>query len=803
MSDASNLISKLLMQCSPNAIVPAQVPSKPFSGLAFIGIAPGDVEVMGGMPFIGPSGQVLNRCLDAVGIDRDTCWLGNVCPVRLAADRGLGRGEVEILREPLIESLTRLDPKVIVTLGAEPTRSMFIDKDVEIMLTRSHVLQPPDFPGAKVIPTIHPAFALRQSLALTALLMNDLLIAKRVLNGEDRYRPWTYTVIKDINHLQSVLYQNNGQLMALDSEATDKNPFRAIPFMLSFAFENNPDHGYVIYCPPRNYNPDMGYAELIDGRDSKTPLEDVLAVFAKFDPRCIIFNLLYDYVLLGRFGWRPRVFVDPMYAYTLLDENSPKDLKTLGSFFSGIGPYEMDFNCRIIEEWLPYAACDAVNTIRVWQAIEKRFVDNDMKWLLWEYQTPLLLELAETSMRGLQIDLGKLSSVDTKMQDEINGKVATMHAVAGYKFNHRSTDQLAPVFEKLGIPILGRTKKTKKPSFRKELLDRLADRYPFVGLLKEVKSLEKLYSSYIKNVYKFLDAENRVHTNFDIKKTGRLSASEPALQTLPRDSVILEMFCARPGNVLIKCDFSAAEFRWLGFLAGDERWLNPVLDVHISNASFFYGTPIDQVTKAQRQAVKFIGFGKVYGSGINTLARQLNCSESEAQKMEDKFFDTFPKVKKYMDDCKDVALNRGFVKNYFGLERHFFYDLRFGVEEDRARVIREAYNFGPQSTVAIWTNLSLVKVQQWYRQFLPDANVVLQIHDAVVVEVPVEHLYQAAYAMWKILRRPVDNKSGFFVPVDLSIGQDLLNQVKIIPFAARDFDEAFERSCNNMIKGAA
>lgn len=791
MNTAEDLIQHLLYRTSPNAIVPPELPSKDFSGLAFVGIAPADTEVMTGQVFSGPSGQVLNGCLSLTKIDRATTWIGNLCPVRLAGDRGLTKWEVDLLRVPLIEALKKLKPKVVMPLGAEPTRALLNIPDVSIMLHRSHVYESPELPDIKIIPSIHPSYALRQSLALVALLTNDLMIAKKVLNGQGRYWPWNYEVIESKEHLRHVFELHRGHRMCLDSEATSRNPQVAEIFMASFAFTNDLDKGYVVHIPSKYYN-GSGPPTLLDGSNHPTPREDILPIFGEYNFETIIFNLLYDYILFARYGYTPKVYADPMYAFALLDENCPKSLDILGSFFSGIGPYTMDYSSDVVEDWLPYAACDAVNTNRVWAHIEPKFNDKGKQFLLFKYLMPLLERLAKTSQIGCHVDLSRLSDVDSKITHDIQQKIATMHSITGFEFNHRSGDQLAKAFEKLKIPVLGRSKKTGKPSFRKELLEKLADRYPFAGLIRETKSLEKLYSSYIKNIYNYVDSNARVHTNFDVKKTGRLSAREPALQTLPRDSVILELFAAKPGHILIKCDFSAAELRWLGFLSGERKWLNPTMDLHVSNASFFYQVPPEQVTKAMRQEVKFLGFGKVYGSGVQTLAKQLGCSEAEALEREERFFSTFPNVKRFMDNEREKVIQNGYVSNYYGLERHFHYDMNFGNDQDQAKCIREAYNFGPQSATAMWTNMSLMKVQEWFEKHLPTANVILQVHDAIVVEAPVPDLYVAAKAMWKILRRPICKKTGFFLPADVAIGPNLLHQAKVIPFDAQDFDEAFE-----------
>jgi uracil-DNA glycosylase family 4 len=791
MSTIQDYVKNLLLQSTPNAVVPPQKPTKPFSGLAFVGIAPSTEEVEQGQVFCGPSGQILNKSLLLAGIDREECWTGNLIPVKLPHNRPPSRGEVALFRSSLIQTLKEMNPKVIVTMGAEPTRAFFPETDIQIMTMRSHVLECPDLPGVQIIPTIHPSFALRQSLSLVALLLNDLIIAKDVLGGKPRYRPWTYEFITNLDQLETILTEHKGELLFIDTEATSTNPHQAELFIVSFAFSGNLDKGYVIHTPSLNYDGVMGPEELLDGTNHLTPRERVLGVLKKHNFQTGIFNMLYDYILLERFGYSPDVHIDPMYAFTLIDENCPKSLSNLGSFFSGIGPYTMDYNSVDLQEWLPYAACDAVNSVRVWDAIKKNFEEPTKKNLLFKYLMPLLKTLAKVSITGLGVDLTKLAEVDHQLFTDINKKVQLMQQAVGFTFNHRSGDQLATVFKKLGIPVRGMTK-TGKPSFAKEILKGMAERYPFVQTLLDVKSMEKMHSSYVKNIQNYVDEHNRVHTSFDIKKTGRLSAKEPALQTLPRKSIILELFAAKPGHTLIKCDFSAAELRWMGFLSGQTEWLDPTVDIHINNASFFFKVPRSEVTDEMRTKVKFIAFGKIYGSSDALLAKQLKTSEQEAKKLNDIFFKTFPKVYDFMTRTEEKVNEVGTVQNWYGLERHFFFDMQFGTHQDRARAVREGYNFGPQSTVAMWTNMSLIKVQNWLEQNMPEAQVVLQIHDAIVVETPDELLPKAVAAIWHLLRRPICKKTGFFLPVDTTIGPNLKQQELIIPFYVQNLNEAGE-----------
>jgi len=788
VSTIQNYLYNLLRQSVPNTVVPPQLPSKPFNKIALVGIAPAEDEIQTGQCFTGPSGQVLNKCLDITEIEREACWIGNLIPCRLPDNRPPSRGEVMLFRGQLIDALKEVKPSVILTLGAEPTRAFFPDVDVQIMSMRSHVFTCDDIPGAQIVPSIHPAFVLRRDLAFGALLLNELNIAKDLLNGIGRYRPWSYEEITTIQQLHEILQQHQEDLIFIDTEATSTNPHAAELFMISFAFASDLNKSYVIHCPSKQYIGSMGPEELLDGIGHSTPREDVLAVFSQYNLQVGIFNLLYDYVLLKRNGYTPNVVVDPMYAFTLIDENLPRSLSTLGSFFSGIGPYSMDYTSLNISEWKPYAACDAVNTARVWDNLKIQFENPAKKNLLFKYLIPVLKSLAEMSIVGLGVDFAKLGEVDNRLSKDIQAKLQLMFNAVGYTFNHRSNDQLALVFQKLGIPIIGKTR-TGKPSFRKELLSSMADRYPFVQVYQETKHMEKLHSSYVKNIQNYVDDNNRVHANFDIKKTGRLSASDPALQTLPRKSIILELFAAKPGCTLIKCDFSAAELRWMGFLSGQLEWLDPTIDIHVNNASFFFKIPRDKVSDAMRQQVKFIAFGKIYGSSTALLAKQIGISEYEAQQLNDRFFKTFPKVLEFMEKTKIEALEKGYVKNWYGLERHFFFDLRFGEQIDKARIVREAYNFGPQSCCAMWTNLSIIEVQKWCAKYLPEASVVLQIHDAIVVEVPDEYLSKALAAVWQILRRPIDKRIGFFLPVDCSIGPNLLDQEVVIPFYIQDLKD--------------
>jgi DNA polymerase-1 len=227
----------------------------------------------------------------------------------------------------------------------------------------------------------------------------------------------------------------------------------------------------------------------------------------------------------------------------------------------------------------------------------------------------------------------------------------------------------------------------------------------------------------------------------------------------------------------------------MGFLSGQHEWLDPTIDIHVNNASFFFKVPRESVSSEMRTKVKFIAFGKIYGSSDSLLAKQLKTSEHEAKKLNEIFFKTFPKVYEYMVRTEEKVNEIGTLQNWYGLERHFFFDMQFGAPGDRARAVREGYNFGPQSTVAMWTNMSLMKVHNWLEKNMPEAKVVLQIHDAIIVECPNDLLPKAINAIWQILRRPICKKTGFFLPVDTSIGPDLLHQELIIPFYVQNLEE--------------
>jgi len=397
-------LQSLLVQSVPNAVVPPQLPSKPFCGLAIVGIAPAEDEILAGQCFVGPSGQVLNKCLEIAGVDRDACWVGNLIPCKLPNNRAPSRSEVALFSGPLLDSLRKVNPKVVLALGAEPTRAFFPDTDVQIMMMRSHVLECESIQHLQVVPSIHPAFVLRRDLPFASLLINDIEIARNLLQGIPRYRPWTYEVIRSIPELEKILSEHRDELMFIDTEATSTNPHTAELFMISFSFESDEDKGYVIHCPTKFYTTSLGAEELLNGIGHSTSREDVLPVFQKFNLRCGIFNLLYDYILLKRHGYTPNVVVDVMYAFTLIDENMPKSLPVLGSILSGIGPYTMNYDSVDLNEWIPYSACDAVNTVRVWSAMKKHFEDPTRKNNLFKYLVPVLKTLAGMSITGLGID---------------------------------------------------------------------------------------------------------------------------------------------------------------------------------------------------------------------------------------------------------------------------------------------------------------------------------------------------------------------------------------------------------------
>ncbi|MCD7748662.1 MAG: DNA polymerase, partial [Oscillospiraceae bacterium] len=344
---------------------------------------------------------------------------------------------------------------------------------------------------------------------------------------------------------------------------------------------------------------------------------------------------------------------------------------------------------------------------------------------------------------------------------------------AGSEFNINSPKQLGEVlFERLGLPT-GK-KNHRGWSTSADVLERLRDKHPIVGQVLEYRELTKLKSTYTDGLMKTIGPDGRIHTTFQMTATdtGRLSSRDPNLQNIPirrqLGSGIRRMFVAGPGNVLVDADYSQIELRILANISGDETMTNAFLsgeDIHAVTASQVFGVPLEQVTSQLRSQAKAVNFGIVYGISAFSLADDIGVSTAEAKIYIDTYMEKYHGVREYMESVIQQGTEQGYVSTLFG-RRRYMPELKASNFNVRSFGQRVARNMPIQGTAADIIKLAMIRVYNRLKKELPQAKLLLQVHDELIVECPANMAEQAAV----ILDEEMENVVHYPVPLTADTG---------------------------------
>ncbi len=361
-----------------------------------------------------------------------------------------------------------------------------------------------------------------------------------------------------------------------------------------------------------------------------------------------------------------------------------------------------------------------------------------------EIEVPLISILADMEYAGIGLDTDFLRAYETELSRKIADLECSIHSSAGRVFNINSTQQLRSVlFDELGLPVVKKTPKGV-PSTDASVLEKLADRHEIVTDLLTFRELDKLRSTYVEALLKLVDPDGRVRGRFNQTgaATGRLSMERPNLQNIPVRSEegrsIRRAFVAEQGSVFLVADYSQIELRILAHMSGDAGMIDAFeqnVDVHAATASRVNKVPLDDVTDAMRRTSKMINFGLLYGMEAYGLAQRLNISREEAQEHIDGYFRQFPDVRAYMSSIVDEARNTGYTTTILG-RRRYLPELNSQSTRDRQMGERMALNAPIQGSAADVIKKAMIDLDAGLRKAGYGAQILLQIHDELVLEVP-------------------------------------------------------------------
>ena len=400
------------------------------------------------------------------------------------------------------------------------------------------------------------------------------------------------------------------------------------------------------------------------------------------------------------------------------------------------------------------------------EKLYKELEKTDQLNLLKEIELPLAKVLGDMELKGFLVDKEGLQKMSQELAERILEIEEKIYSLVGYQFNLNSPKQLGvALFEDLGLPA---KKKTKSGySTNAEVLEDLKDKHPAVSLLLEYRQLAKLKSTYTDGLQNCIASDGRIHTTFNQTeaRTGRISSLEPNLQNIPvrteLGKQLRKFFIADKNKVLVDADYSQIELRVLAGISGDENMIAAFqsgADIHTSTAAQVFGLPIDMVTPVLRSRAKAVNFGIVYGIGAFSLSKDIGVTRKEADSYIKSYLATYPKIASYMENTINDAKQNGFVTTIFG-RRRYLPELSSSNGMLRAFGERVARNAPIQGAAADIIKLAMIKVFEKLKQEVPDANLILQVHDELIVECNQED----AQTVCEILKREMENAVSFNV----------------------------------------
>ena len=422
---------------------------------------------------------------------------------------------------------------------------------------------------------------------------------------------------------------------------------------------------------------------------------------------------------------------------------------------------------------MAYACYEAYIAWKSYPVLLEALQQHEMEMLFNEIEMPLVFVLADMEREGIGIDADALKEYGTQLAGSITEYEQKIYKEAGEEFNINSPKQLGVIlFEKMQLP---NGKKTKTGySTAADVLDKLAPDYPIVADILEYRKLSKLKSTYADGLANFIDETGKIHTSFNqtITATGRLSSTDPNLQNIPirmeLGKLIRKVFHPLEGDLFVDSDYSQIELRLLAHISGDEGLIEAFRenqDIHRSTASKVFGVPFDDVTELQRRNAKAVNFGIVYGISAFGLSQDLNIPQKEAQGFIDSYFQTYPKIKEFLDQTVAQAKEYGFTRTLFGrirpipeLSSSNFMQRQFGE--------RVAMNAPIQGTAADIIKIAMIRVHDRLIREGYKSRLILQVHDELLIETAEEEKEAVIVLLEEEMRGAADLK------VELAVGTE-------------------------------
>lgn len=621
-----------------NVVPPKIVPN---CKIMFITDAPGyEEDRIGTEPLIGRSGQLFNQCLEQLGIDREKCSIANVVSCKPPNNREPETDEIKACYDILDHYIQKANPEIIVPLGNVAFKR--IVKKSGITKHLGHIMESSLYPGRKIVPVVHPSFALRDPKNINQLIFG-LTKVKELADGKQMVKVSDYTYVDTYEKFDAMIKDlKSKSYFAMDIEASSFNWDTG--FIICISFSNEAGKSYVLpwiigdenyYAACKKYAPIVTKRDVIDDIDQfchtyslKKPkfkwentdvLEKLKELLADEAIAKILHNYAYDYKFLEKAGLKiGGVVYDTMILHHLLDETyKTHALDYLCLHFTNYGEYWKPLDDYVmskktvdkfdtyaiipLDELVPYAGTDSDVTLQLFNIFYPRIEKEGFLTLYLSFLFPLTKMLMETEKNGMSFDVAysneiekiltqQIAEIDVKLLEYTKDIIYDKEEPEKKGINFNSPPQLGYfLYEYLNLPILDYTP-TKKPATGYEILEKLQSMHEVPKLLIERKKRTKLLSTYVIGFREWIWKDGKVHPNFLIvgTETGRLSVINPAVQTLPRKDAELSNTGVNIRNLfkvtneethyLVEVDYSQAELRLIAEFSRDKNLYNAFLN---------------------------------------------------------------------------------------------------------------------------------------------------------------------------------------------------------------------------------
>ena len=552
---------------------------------------------------------------------------------------------------------------------------------------------------------------------------------------------------------QRVLVENllSQKAVCFDTETTSLEETEAELIGLSFSYKK----GLAYYIPISE-----------NQEEAKKTLEIFRPFFEEKNILKIAHNIKYDYKVLKNYDIEVQgAIFDTMIAHYLINPDMKHGMDYLSEIYLNYTPISIESligkkgknqgNLRSVslKQQTDYAAEDADVTFQLYEIFEQKLKEENIENLFYRIEMPLMKVLAKMELVGISLDKECLKKESLELENDLKNLEKKIFEFSEEEFNLNSPKQLGEIlFEKLKLDAKAKKTKTGQYSTSEEVLQKLESKHEIIKHILEYRTYQKLKSTYVDALpMQVNEKTGRIHTNFmqTVAATGRLSSVNPNLQNIPirtlRGQQVRAAFIASEGKKIISADYSQIELRLIAEISGEKNMIEAFQkgeDIHASTAAKLFNIPLNAVTKLQRSQAKTVNFGIIYGVSSFGLSEQTGLSRTEAKQMIDAYFETYPRLKEYMNEQIMTARKNGYVETILGRKR-YLKDINSANFVVKGHAERNAINAPIQGSAADIIKLAMINIDRELENQKMETKMLLQVHDELIFETSIDEIETA------------------------------------------------------------